>query len=117
MKYQLQQEDELSPFCPEDGVSIREFERLDPSLGMATFEITGRRPSTANDYYFEEICTFALYVLEGSGSATVNGEDHKLSKGSMLYVIPGTKWSLEGEMKYLVATSPGFFPEQMSVVS
>ncbi len=38
-----------------------------------------------------------LYVLEGSGRATLGGETHPLQPGTAVFVGRGTAWSAEGE--------------------
>jgi len=38
-----------------------------------------------------------LYVLEGSGHASIGGETHPLRPGTSIFVSRGTAWSAEGE--------------------
>lgn len=102
---------------PEDGVTIFEYPRVSPGLGLAYFEVSGRRPSKAGTAYHEVACTFSLYVLEGSGKMTVEGSEWELSPHVVVSVLPGNRWSLTGDLKYIVATMPGFYPDQASEVA
>jgi quercetin dioxygenase-like cupin family protein len=40
-----------------------------------------------------------LYVLEGSGSATIAGERHELHAGTALFVARGNAWSADGDAR------------------
>jgi quercetin dioxygenase-like cupin family protein len=40
-----------------------------------------------------------LYVLEGSGSATIGGERHELHAGTALFVARGNAWSADGDAR------------------
>lgn len=101
---------------PESGVDIYEYPRSSPLLGLSYFEVNGRRPSDSSKVYLESACTFSLFVLEGSGTMLVDGTEYQLEPKVLVSVLPNTKWCLEGTLKYVVATSPGFFPEQMAEV-
>lgn len=39
-----------------------------------------------------------LYVLEGSGRATLDGHEHELAPGTAVFVARGTSWSVEGRL-------------------
>lgn len=44
-----------------------------------------------------------LYVLEGSGRATIDGEVHELAPGASVFVSRGTPWSVDGDAVVLSA--------------
>jgi quercetin dioxygenase-like cupin family protein len=40
-----------------------------------------------------------LYVVEGSGRATIGGEEHDLRPGVALFISSGTRWSASGDAR------------------
>jgi mannose-6-phosphate isomerase-like protein (cupin superfamily) len=101
---------------PETGAVIFEYPRASPGLGLSYFEVSGRRPSAEGNAYREYACTFSLFVLEGTGTMTVEGTEYALAPHVLVTVLPGNRWSLTGDVKYIVATTPGFYPDQVEEV-
>jgi mannose-6-phosphate isomerase-like protein (cupin superfamily) len=102
---------------PDATLRILEYPRLSKSLGFAHFEIDGRRPEGVGQAYIERDCTFVLYVLRGSGVMTVDGQEFELGPEDLVTVLPGTSWSLQGSLAYVVATTPPFYPEQVETIT
>lgn len=44
-------------------------------------------------------CDEVLYVLDGSGTATIDGHAHDLRPGTAVFVSRGTAWSAEGDAR------------------
>jgi mannose-6-phosphate isomerase-like protein (cupin superfamily) len=61
-------------------------------------ELTQRVHMIPGDH-LEPDCDEVLYVLSGSGTATVDGHAHDLRPGTALFVARGTPWSAEGEAR------------------
>jgi mannose-6-phosphate isomerase-like protein (cupin superfamily) len=47
----------------------------------------------------DDACDEVLYVLAGSGSATIDGHEHGLGPGTALFVARGTPWSADGDVR------------------
>jgi uncharacterized cupin superfamily protein len=47
----------------------------------------------------DDRCDEVVYVLSGSGSATVDGQEHALRPGAALFVARGTPWSVDGDAR------------------
>src|SRR5207248_6149693 len=47
---------------------------------------------SASDEHVNEADDEVLYVLEGSGSATIGGEEVELSRGTAAFVAHGSSW-------------------------
>ncbi len=96
---------------------IYEYPRLSKAIGLSYFEVEGRRPEPVDKAYLEHDCTFSLFVVEGHGTMTIEGESHSLQKEDLITVLPGNRWFIEGKLSYIVATTPAFYPEQVEEVS
>jgi quercetin dioxygenase-like cupin family protein len=59
-----------------------------------------------------------LYVLEGSGRATVDGRSHLLGPGTAVFVARGHAWSAEGDGRAVsvLVRDPGASPRSHEVV-
>ena len=49
--------------------------------------------------HLDDRCDEVLYVLTGSGSATIDGRVHELGPGTALFVARGTAWSATGDAR------------------
>ena len=47
----------------------------------------------------DDRCDEVVYVLSGSGRATVDGREHALGPGTALFVARGTPWSVDGDAR------------------
>jgi mannose-6-phosphate isomerase-like protein (cupin superfamily) len=56
-------------------------------------DIAGEQPAADADE--------VLYVLEGSGLVSVNGDEHAVGPGSSVFVSSGTPWSVAGSVRAL----------------
>jgi len=61
-------------------------------------EFTQRVGPVVGDHR-EDDCDEVLYVLEGDGSVTLEGERHDLRPGSAVFVARGTAWSAAGDAR------------------
>ncbi len=61
-------------------------------------EFAQRVQHLAGDHREDE-CDEVIYVLSGSGRATVEGQAHDLQPGVALFVARGTPWSAEGDAR------------------
>lgn len=55
---------------------------------------------------------FNYYVIEGNGYFTLNGEEQEVSKGDLIVVAPGTKYTFGGKLKMLLINTPRWSAEQ-----
>ena len=56
--------------------------------------------------HFHKIATELYYVLEGSGTVTLDGEEHKVFQGSLVHIPPEVVHSASGQMRVLVVGVP-----------
>jgi mannose-6-phosphate isomerase-like protein (cupin superfamily) len=55
-----------------------------------------------------------LYVLDGAGSATIDGHEHSLRPGTAVFVGRGTPWQLDGEVRAVSVLVHDAAPSQVS---
>jgi len=60
----------------------------------------------------EHKCDFIYYVLEGDGYFEINNVKDNFSKGNLVIIPHGSKFTYKGKAKFLLVTSPPFYPEQ-----
>lgn len=58
----------------------------------------------------------AYYILEGTGSIYLDGEEINVSKGEFVNVPAKRPHALEGDFRALIVTSPPFDPEDEELV-
>jgi quercetin dioxygenase-like cupin family protein len=63
-----------------------------------TEPFTQRVGPLAGDHH-EAAADEVLYVLEGTGRATIDGETHEVREGVSVFVSRGTPWSAEGDAR------------------
>jgi mannose-6-phosphate isomerase-like protein (cupin superfamily) len=56
--------------------------------------------------HFHKRSTELYYVLEGSGSVVLDGEEHSVSRGSLVQIPPGVVHGARGRMRVLVVGIP-----------
>ncbi len=77
--------------------ALHESERPDGRLFECP-ELTQRVHGVAGEH-LEPDCDEVLYILDGSGSATIDGHRHELGAGTALFVACGTPWSAAGDAR------------------
>ena len=66
--------------------------------------------------HYHKRSTELYYVLEGSGSVSLNGKEQEVAKGSLVHIPPGVVHGAKGRMRVLVVGIPDiadddlFFP-------
>ncbi len=104
-------------FRPDATTVIYEYPSQSKSLRISVMEVNGRRPAAKDQAYLEHDCTFELYVLQGSGTITIDGQSYPIVKDDVVTVLSGKRWVIEGQLTYLTATTPAFYPEQSETVT
>ena len=78
--------------------------REDADKGVAAWahavDIDGAKP------HYHRVATELYYVLEGEGSIVLDGEEHPISKGSLVHIPPGVVHGAKGRMRILVVGIP-----------
>jgi quercetin dioxygenase-like cupin family protein len=80
-------------------------------------DIDGAKP------HYHKRSTELYYVLEGAGSVFLDGEEHAVTKGSLVHIPPGVVHGARGQMRVLVVGVPDiaeddyFLPEEASAAS
>lgn len=87
------------------------FEGQDFQFDCVIAELDGDHPTVVNHESDR-----AYYVLNGSGKVEVDGQAFDVSMGDLVSVPSGTSHTIEGELKYLVITSPPFDPSNEEMV-
>jgi mannose-6-phosphate isomerase-like protein (cupin superfamily) len=59
---------------------------------------------------------FIYYVLEGKGYFKIDDIKENFSKGNLIVIPHGAKFTYKGRAKFLLITSPPFKPEQEETV-
>ena len=59
---------------------------------------------------------FIYYLLEGSGSFTINSEEYPCSKGDLVVVPAGATFTYAGSLKMLLCVTPPWKEEQEETI-
>ncbi len=86
----------------------RFIQTLSKNSGFALVETEAGHETTI----IEKECDFMYYVLEGAGYFEINGAKENFTKGNLIVVPMGSKFTYKGKAKMLLVTSPPFRPEQ-----
>lgn len=87
-----------------------EYPMGDKDINGAVAEINGRYPDTGRVFNTE--CKELFYVIEGTGTLTVEGEEVKLAQGDLVLVEPEEKYFFNGHLKLFVPCAPAWNPTQ-----
>jgi len=101
---------------PAEGSVIYEYPSQSRGLRISFIRVKGRRPAAEDEAFVEHDCTFSLYVVEGSGTVTIDSTQYSVTKDDVVTVLSGKRWVIEGDLAYVVATTPAFYPEQSETV-
>lgn len=101
---------------PDEKGVIYEYPNQSHALRISYMEVNGRRPGEPGKAFLEEDCTFAIYIVDGAGTIWIEGEEYKLGAQDVATVLAGKRWYIEGNLKYVTATTPAFYPEQSTMV-
>jgi len=58
--------------------------------------------------HYHKIITEAYYILEGKGTMTLNDEQVELYPGLVIYIPPGVRHQVRGQIKTLIMSVPAF---------
>ena len=87
------------------GSAVKLFESTpDKDLNMAVVEQSGRYPESG--FNINHVSTEGLYVIEGEITLHLNNESIALKTGEAFYILPKTKYWLDGTAKVFVAVNP-----------
>lgn len=78
--------------------------------------VNGRHPTAPNTFIVEEVCSFVMYVLSGSGVAYVGSKKFELASQDVIFVPKKTRFAVEGNFEYITFDSPAFYMEQSTEV-
>lgn len=93
--------------------SIVEYPIDMPAINMALATINGRYPSAG--YAINHKVQEVVYIQQGNGSISVNGQITDFASGDVILVEPGDKFFWDGNFKMTIACSPAFTPEQHEI--
>lgn len=95
-----------------DRLISREDSPLSPAAWAHAVDIDGAK------LHYHKRSTELYYVLDGSGTVSLDGEEHAVEKGSLVHIPPGVIHGAKGRMRVLVVGIPDiaeedyFEPEQ-----
>jgi mannose-6-phosphate isomerase-like protein (cupin superfamily) len=101
---------------PDDKGTIYEYPAQSHALRISFMEVAGRRPGSEGKAFLEEDCTFAIYVVRGSGRIVIEDDSYDIAQDDVVTVLAGRRWYIEGTLAYVTASTPAFYPEQSSMV-
>lgn len=81
---------------------------------VARVSLDGRYPEKG--YSINETCTETLYILSGSLTLTYGEEQYVMEPEDIFYIVPGTKYALEGKGESLVLISPEWDSDQNTII-
>jgi mannose-6-phosphate isomerase-like protein (cupin superfamily) len=83
-----------------DRLISREDIASSPAAWAHAVDIDGARP------HYHKRSTELYYVLEGSGTVTLDGVEHPVTKGSLVHIPPGVVHGATGQVRVLVIGIP-----------
>jgi mannose-6-phosphate isomerase-like protein (cupin superfamily) len=92
-----------------------EYETANRNINIARIEITGRYPE--NGSAINTVATEVVYVEEGAGIVSVNGEQVELRKGDVIHIEKNEQVYWEGTLTLIIACTPAWYPEQYKIAS
>jgi len=60
----------------------------------------------------EHECDFIYYILEGKGYFLINDIKEKCSRGDLVVIPAGSKFSYKGKLKMIASSTPPWWEEQ-----
>lgn len=64
----------------------------------------------------EHDCDFIYYILEGNGYFMINGRKEDCSRGDLVVVPAGAKFTYKGKLKMIATSTPPWYEIQEEVV-
>lgn len=96
-----------------DTTRAYEYDFNDSDLNLARIELNGRYPDKG--YATNTKVKMACYVMQGSGSLTVEGSLFELESGDACIIEPGERYFWDAEMILLITSTPPWNKEQASI--
>ncbi|KKS90559.1 MAG: hypothetical protein UW69_C0008G0027 [Microgenomates group bacterium GW2011_GWA2_44_7] len=87
------------------------------AISAAYIEVKGRHPSGEKEQFIEHDLHVLFYITKGSGTITIENMPYELQEGDVLTIQPGQKYFIEGNISYVVVTSPAYYSEQNEIVA
>ncbi|MBN2585211.1 cupin domain-containing protein [Patescibacteria group bacterium] len=91
-----------------------EYPMGDKDINGAIIELNGRYPDTG--WVVNEVCKELVYVIEGAGTLTVEGEEIQLAEGDLALIEPGEKYFFDGHFKLFAPCTPAWYSSQHKTV-
>lgn len=79
--------------------------------------VSGRHPQKANTFALESACSFAMYILNGSGKVYADESVFDVAAEDVVFIPSNCKFAVEGQLEYLTVDVPAYYPEQSSEVT
>ena len=83
-----------------DRLISREDAAIEPAAWAHAVDIDGAKA------HYHKVATELYYVLDGSGTVTLNGAEHEVRRGSLVHIPPGIIHRASGKMRVLVVGIP-----------
>lgn len=93
-----------------DRLISREDIAMKPAAWAHAVDIDGAKP------HYHQVATELYYVLQGSGTVTLDGVEHEVQPGTMIHIPPGVVHSAAGKMRVLVVGIPDISDEDYYTV-
>lgn len=105
--------DEVEPRQVDEALAIRQLiADKEFTFDIAAATLAGPHPLVVN-----AVSDRAYYFLDGAATVTVGSERYSVRKNDLVAIPRGTPHGLEGQVEYLVITSPPYDPDNEEVVS
>jgi mannose-6-phosphate isomerase class I len=74
--------------------------------------IKGRSPKDADTFIYERECSFAIYIIRGTGLVLAGGQTFSVQPNDVVFIPAKNKFAMDGDFEYITFDTPAFFPEQ-----
>jgi len=83
---------------------------------IARMVVKGRFPKD-NQYTYNSVCDFFIFVLEGTGKVYAGDEIFEVKPQDIVFVPKKNKYAVDGYFSYVTIDVPAFYDDQAQIVS
>ena len=101
---------------PNKNTTVYSYPSGNKTISVALIKVNWRHPDGEGEYFIETQCNVLFYLLKGKGKVIIENQIFELEPEDTISIDSGKKYYIEGNLEYLAATSPAYFPEQNRIV-
>lgn len=108
--------EEAITIIPNKNTTVLSYPSSNKFISVARIAVHGRHPAGKNEFFVEQKCHVLLYILKGVGKIMIEDKECRMAPEDVIIIDAGKKYYIAGDIEYMAATSPGYYPEQNIIV-